>query len=222
MRVAAFFDIDETLIAGKSMFDFLRFHLADDRTPDRGQAARLAEFDRLVAAGGASRSTVNRQYYRIYRGVPADLVRRQGLEWFARSRRTAGFIKPEVVGALVRHRLSGHRVVLVSGSFPACADPLASALGAHHVLCTRPVVGPDGLLTGEVDRSVIGDVKSTAVRELARREGLSLPLSFGYGDHASDLPLLREVGHPVVVGADPELGRHADRNQWLRIAGVAA
>ncbi|XVS67534.1 HAD family hydrolase [Actinosynnema sp. CA-299493] len=221
-RVGAFFDIDETLITGKSMFDFLRFHLADERTPRVGQAARFAEWERLVGAGGVSRHTANQEYYRIYRDVPADLVRRQGLEWFARSRRSTGFVKPQVVAALVRHRLAGHRVVLVSGSFPACTQPLAEALGAHHVLCTVPATGPDGLLTGEVDRSVIGPVKSQAVRELARREGISLPLSFGYGDHASDLPLLLEVGHPVAVGVDPELGRHADRNRWLRLEGVAA
>ncbi|MBM7774652.1 HAD superfamily hydrolase (TIGR01490 family) [Actinokineospora baliensis] len=222
MRVAAFFDIDETLIAGKSMFDFLRFHLADDRSPRLGQAERFAAFERAAAGGGLPRAEANREYYRIYRGVPADLVDRQGREWFERCRRTPGFINPRVVGALVRHRLAGHRVVLVSGSFPACLAPLADALGAHDLLCTRPEVGADGLLTGEVDRSVIGPVKAAAMREVAERFDLSLPLSFGYGDHVSDLPLLRQVGHPVVVGTDPELGRHAENNRWLRLAGVAA
>ena len=221
-RTAAFFDVDETLTTGKSMFDFLHFHTADDRTPDVGQAARLAEMRRLVDAGTVAREQINRSYYRIYRGLSPQLLRDQGVRWFDQQRRRPGFIRPAVMGALVRHRLAGHAVVLVSGSFPACLEPLQVTLGARHLLCSRPLVGADGLLTGEIEQPMIGSAKAAGMRSLARQHGYSLPLSFGYGDHASDLPLLLEVGHPAVVGSDPVLDRYVTRNHWLHIATTAA
>lgn len=222
MSTAAFFDVDETLITVKSMFDFLRFHLEDEQSPEVGQATRWTELQKTMDTGSLSRGDVNRGYYRIYRGLSPDLLRAQGDRWFEQRRRESGFIQPAVMRALARHRLAGEVVVLVSGSFPACLEPLRVALGAHHLLCSRPRVGADGLLTGEIERPMIGATKAIAMRELAKRHGLSLPLSSGYADHASDLPLLLEVGHPAVVGFDPVLDQYVKRNQWLRVGTAAA
>lgn len=219
---AAFFDVDETLTTGKSMFDFLRFHIDDDQTPDVGQAGRLAEMQQLADAGSASRAEINRSYYRIYRGLPARLLRDQGLRWFDQQRRTPGFIRPAVFRALLRHRQAEHAVVLVSGSFPACLEPLQAATGARHLLSSRPLVGADGLLTGEVEQPMIGPAKAAGIRALARQHGYSLPPSFGYGDHASDLPMLLAVGHPAVVGSDPVLDRYVARRHWLHIPTAEA
>lgn len=218
MSTAAFFDVDETLITVKSMFDFLRFHLEDEQTPDVGQAGRWTELQRAMEAGTAPRADINRGYYRIYRGLPADLLQDQGARWFAQRRNEPGFFQRAVTRELLRHRRAGHVVVLVSGSFPACLEPLRAALGAHYLLCSRPLVATGGLLTGEIEEPMIGETKAVAMRELARRRSLALPHSFGYGDHASDLPLLLEVGHPTVVGSDPVLDQYVERDNWRRFA----
>lgn len=215
---AAFFDVDETLITVKSMFDFLRFHLEDEQTPDVDQAGRWSELQNQIAAGTAPRAEINRGYYRIYRGLPAGLLHDQGARWFAERRASPGFIRSTVVRELLRHRRAGHIVVLVSGSSPACLEPLRAALGAHYLLCSEPLVTSDGLLTGEVEKPMIGENKAVAMRELARDHELSLPRSFGYGDHASDLPLLLQVGHPMVVGSDPILNQYVQRHNWHRFS----
>lgn len=216
-RVGAFFDVDETLIAVKSMFDFLDLYLDGSASaPDPGRAARIAEFRALARDGQAPREEVNRAYYRIYAGERADRLAELGRTWFGRRRRGVGFVLAPVVATLIRHRLAGHRIVLVSGSMPACLDPLAAALGADDVACARPVADATGVLTGEIAEPVIGAGKRRAVREVAARRDLSLPLSFGYADHPSDLPMLTLLGHPVAVGAHPGLVAHADRHGWLR------
>ena len=197
------------------MVDFLDFYL--ERTgPDRDRTERVVAFRAAAAAPDMPREEVNRSYYRSYAGERAEVLAELGRSWFARRRRQPGFVVPRLLGTLVRHRLAGHRVVLVSGSMPACLDPLAAAVRADHVLCTRPVAGPDGVLTGEIEASVIGAGKGVAVRTLARAQDIALPLSFGYADHHSDLPMLRLVGHPAVVGDEPELLDHADRYGWPR------
>lgn len=224
-RTAAFFDVDETLVSVKTMFDFLAFYLDRPHHPDRpdprgepDRARRVARFRAAAKAPQVPREEVNRLYYEIYTGERADTLTGLGRTWFGLRRRTPGFIHPHVVATLARHRRAGHRVVLVSGSMPACLDPLAHALHAHDVLCTRPVVGPDGRLTGAVEAPMIGAAKGAAIRTLARRHGLSLPISFGYADHTSDLPMLQLLGHPVVVGTEPALLAHADRHGWMRFA----
>lgn len=229
-RTAAFFDVDETLIATKSMFDFLDLYLDSPVSAhDTGRAERVAAFRTAARDTRVPREEVNRIYYRIYAGERADTLDELGRSWFRTRRRRPGFVLAPVVAALVRHRLAGHRIVLVSGSMPACLDPLAAALGADDVLCTRPVVDDAGLLTGGIVASVIGEGKRRAVRTLAAQRGLSLPLSFGYADHTSDLPMLALLGHPVVVGDEPALVAHGERHGWLRhpapsraLTGVAA
>src|SRR5436305_5351749 len=51
-------------------------------------------------------------------------------------------------------------------------------------------------------------------RQLAQREGIDLAASYAYSDSASDLPMLRAVGHPVAVNPDRELLEVARREGW--------
>ena len=52
------------------------------------------------------------------------------------------------------------------------------------------------------------------MRELAEREGIDLAASFAYSDSESDLPMLRAVGHAVVVNPDAPLRRIAVEEGW--------
>jgi HAD superfamily hydrolase (TIGR01490 family) len=203
-----FCDVDETLIATKSMFDFLEYYLARTRGAPGAEAYRRVA-DRLkdMARDGSPRAEVNRAYYRAYRGEAVEAVERAGAEWF-RERSTAdGFFIGATVRALAAHRAAGARLTLVSGSFEACLAPVARAVGADQLLCTQPLA-ERGMYTGEVAEPVIGEGKRTAVRRVLRaRPEVSPADCYAYGDHLSDLPMLDCVGHPVAVGDDPELLR---------------
>jgi phosphoserine phosphatase len=52
------------------------------------------------------------------------------------------------------------------------------------------------------------------MRELAEARGLDLDASWAYSDSASDLPMLRAVGHPVAVNPDRELALVAEAQGW--------
>jgi hypothetical protein len=52
------------------------------------------------------------------------------------------------------------------------------------------------------------------MRELAEREAIDLDASYAYSDSESDLPMLRAVGHPVVVNPDADLRRIALEEGW--------
>ncbi len=61
---------------------------------------------------------------------------------------------------------------------------------------------------------IYGSGKARAIEELAEREGFILSNCYAYSDSESDLPMLRVVGHPVVVNPDHELARAAREEGW--------
>lgn len=209
---AAFFDVDETLITAKSMFEFLRYwlaHTGDDGTGYQRAAGAL----RAMSAQGHPREVVNRAYYRNYAGAPVDDVFAAGREWYAEYRTRPTAFVAAGIAALAGHRTAGDTVVLVSGSFLACLAPLAADLAADRVLCTRVVV-EDGTLTGDVVEPMIGRAKASAVTATIADLGLAPENCCGYGDHESDLDMLRIVGSPSVIGSDPTLTEHARDHGW--------
>jgi HAD superfamily hydrolase (TIGR01490 family) len=215
-RVAAFFDVDETLITAKSMFDFLRDWLARDRSPEVADAecAAVLRQVREAAAAGVDRTEVNRGYYRRFAGEPWAELSAAGAAWYAAYRRRPRAYVAESTAALAAHVAAGDTVVLVSGSFRGCLEPLAAHLGAHRILCSEPLVDAAGLLTGEVRRPMIGPAKADGVSETIAALGLRAADCHAYGDHSSDLGMLQRVGHPHVVGADPVLRAEAARRGW--------
>ncbi|TDC78869.1 HAD family hydrolase [Streptomyces hainanensis] len=197
-----FCDVDETLITTKSMFDFLAFH-----TPP-GVYRRVAGELRSMADRGIPRTEVNRAYYRAYRGAPVAEIREAGRRWYTDRAARPGFYVPETLLALREHRAAGAALVLVSGSFDACLRPVAEAVDATHVLCTRPLAD-GGRYTGEIETPMIGDHKQAAVQALlADHPDIDPADCYAYGDHPSDLPMLDCVGHPVAVGDHPEVLAH--------------
>ncbi|MFJ2659394.1 HAD family hydrolase [Streptomyces sp. NPDC087460] len=206
----AFFDVDETVIAAKSMIAFwdhwMRRHPA--------WAAARAPWSDAGAAAPVDRAELNRRHYRRYAGVPLATLQAAGRLWYDGYRRgEAAFVRP-VVDAVAAHWAAGCEVVLVSGSMRPLLTPLARDVGASTILCTELVVGADGVLTGEVHRPMIGDAKAEAAVGLMRERGVDAGKCFAYGDHESDLALLRSVGKPVVVGDSPLLHEAAQRYGW--------
>ncbi|RKE20780.1 HAD family phosphatase [Streptomyces sp. TLI_171] len=215
VAAAAFFDVDETLIGAKSMFRFLEHYWRAVGRPDQDY---LDTWDRFAGypAAGVTREQSNRLFYRLFAGDEVAEVHRHGARWFAAALARGDLWNPSGTAAFRRHRAAGHLTVLVSGSFPPCLHPLADALGADLVLCSRPEQA-DGRYTGELAEPMIGDAKALAARALMAEHGLAPADCHAYGDHPSDLPLLEQVGHPVVVGDDPRLARLAEQRGWTRL-----
>ncbi|MFJ8650542.1 HAD family hydrolase [Streptomyces sp. NPDC093546] len=219
-RTAAFFDVDETLIRVKSMFRFLEFYLSLRGEPD-STYARLSGELASAAALGMPRESINRAYYRYYAGEEVRHVRAAGLLWFERELEEGGLFHADVVEELHRHKDAGDRILLVSGSFFACLDPITDWLRADRAFGTRPLVHR-GQFTGDILTPMIGGTKGRMVRAAGAVAGIDLSASSAYGDHISDLEMLRAVGHPVAVGEDTTLAGHAARHGWRRLSLVDA
>lgn len=208
----AFFDVDETVISLKSMESFLAFYFGSGGAPGGAEMLeRLAE-----EAAGPNRANANQLYYDMWRGQSIADVNAAGLAWFAVAVASPGFFREETLLRLNRHVSRGDRIVLVSGSFDACLAPIAESVGAAAVLSTGLEVEA-GVLTGRITRPMIGHAKGAAVVDYLADAAADPELTWGYGDHPSDISLLESVANPVVVGDNPALVGLADARGWQRL-----
>jgi phosphoserine phosphatase len=105
-------------------------------------------------------------------------------------------------------------VFICTAATQGTADMLAHVLGFDGAAGSR-LEARDGVYTGRFDGPFCyREGKPLRMQELAEARGLDLEASWAYSDSASDLPMLRAVGHPVAVNPDRELAMVARSLGW--------
>ncbi|MDT4996072.1 MAG: hypothetical protein QOD45_140 [Pseudonocardiales bacterium] len=211
---AAFFDVDNTMMVGASIFHFargmaarglftwqdvVRFALRQTRLRMRGETRsdlRSARDLALAFVAGKRVDEIVALGEEIYDEEMADRV-------WSGTRALAE-----------RHLADGQRVWLVTATPVELATIIARRLGLTGAVGTV-AESVDGTYTGYLVGNVLhGEDKAQAVRGLAAREGLDLRHCFAYSDSINDLPMLTAVGHPVAVNPDSALRAEARRHGW--------
>jgi HAD superfamily hydrolase (TIGR01490 family) len=213
-RSAAFFDLDRTLMEGSSAFQFGR----------AAYRAGLLSRRQLIADGwanlmfrlrGASDDASHELRERISQSLAGTRVRdmeRLGADVLAG---VLPRIYPQVLTLAYEHQDAGRRVYIVTAASQELADMLARVLAFDGAVGSQFSEVVDGVYTGRVAGLFIyGQEKAVAIERLAEREGIDLSASYAYSDSASDLPMLRLVGHPVVVNPDSTLAKTARDERW--------
>jgi HAD superfamily hydrolase (TIGR01490 family) len=123
-------------------------------------------------------------------------------------------VYPQMLKIAYAHQDAGRPVYICTAASQEVADLLAGVLTFDGAIGTRSEI-VDGAYTGRLDGPfTYREGKAAAIRELAEREDYDLAESWAYSDSESDLPMLRAVGHPVVVNPDAELSRIAREEEW--------
>jgi putative phosphoserine phosphatase/1-acylglycerol-3-phosphate O-acyltransferase len=210
-KIGAFFDLDQTLLAGFSATSFVRERLVTGRMSP--QELGTTFYGALsFALGRTGFSALMTATTAAYRGLAESMLEEVGEEVFVKH--LAKQIYPEARALVQAHQEAGHTVAIISSATRYQAEPLARDMGIEHVLCTELEV-EDGVFTGEVIRpTCYGEGKAIAGRVLAAREGLDLEESYFYTDSHEDLPLLEAVGRPRPLNPNRQLAQIAKERQW--------
>jgi len=213
-RAAAFFDLDKTLMAGSSGMQFARVATRHGIV-SRKQLARWAiEHLRYRLRGTTDERTaeVLRAARELISGVPARTLERMNPEVMAA---ILPRIYPQMLDEVYAHQDAGRVTFIVSAAGDGVVGPLARVLGMEGGIGTRYEIGNEGAFTGRFDGPfVYGPGKVEAMETFAAEHGIDLDASYAYSDSLSDLPMLRAVGHPVVVNPDPALAEIAKQEGW--------
>ncbi|MGH3276811.1 MAG: HAD family hydrolase [Streptosporangiaceae bacterium] len=212
---AAFFDVDNTLMRGASIYHFARGLAARKMFGTRAMATMLwGQFAfRLSGSENADHIEAARQAALAFvAGQRVDAVVALGEEIYDDT--MADRIWAGTQDLTQRHLAAGQRVWLVTATPVELANILARRLGLTGALGTV-AESADGVYTGRLAGGLLhGEAKAAAIRALAERERLDLARCSAYSDSANDLPMLNLVGHPHAVNPDAALRAVAREQGW--------
>jgi phosphoserine phosphatase len=211
--VAAFFDLDGTLLPGPSLewrlFSALR---KGRRIPLTNYFRWVGEAARLLAKGPLAARYENKKYLA---GVQTDLLFRylDSIVFF-----------DEGIARVAWHAQQGHEIFLVTGTLEPLAQLTAMALECELEsrgisiglkLCATRLAAERGRWTGKVEgESIYGLAKARCVEKISVAEGVDPPESHAYGNGLLDRHLLCSVGYAHAVNPDRELAALAKQKHW--------
>jgi HAD superfamily hydrolase (TIGR01490 family) len=216
MTGAAFFDVDNTMMMGASLFWFARGLAARKYFSTRdllGFVWQQAKF-RLGGNEGSADDV-----HAIRENALAFVAGRPVAEIVQASEEIYDELMADRIWAGTRslaqqHLDAGQRVWLVTATPVELAGIIAHRLGLTGALGTVAEV-VDGKYTGRlVGELMHGPAKAEAVLALAEREGLDLSRCTAYSDSANDLPMLSLTGTAIAVNPDTELRAVARSRGW--------
>jgi len=212
---AAFFDVDNTLIRGSTIYflgrgmyqrgyftkkDISRFVLANLRFRLTGKENKeeIARFQKSATdfIGGHSVKDIEAIAQEIY----------------------DEFVSPAIwqgtIDIAQKHLLNHEEVWLVTAAPEDMAVLISNRLGFTGALGSKAEI-KNGSYTGAMSGALLhGKEKAVAVRDLAQRNGLNLADCYAYSDSNNDLPLLQCVGNPSAINPDAILGLRAMAEGW--------
>ncbi|MCU1573452.1 MAG: phosphoserine phosphatase [Micrococcaceae bacterium] len=211
---AAFFDVDNTLMKGASIFHVARkmfqrkaFTLRDAA----GFAWKQIKFN-LRGENLADVHSVRDSALAFASGISTEFIRTLGEEVY--DEMIASKIWPGTRALAQQHLRTPRQVWLVTATPVEVASIIASRLGLTGALGTVGEVVEE-MYTGRLVGDILhGEAKAVAVAELAARENLDLARCWAYSDSYNDVPLLSLVGHAVAINPDAKLRRHARDRNW--------
>lgn len=212
MRLALF-DLDNTLLAGDSDFEWAQFLIEKGVLDREVYEARNQAFYEQYKAG-----TLDIHEFLDFQLKPLSRHPRQQLEaWHAEFMRSRilPMVAPGTPALLARHADATRVIITATNRFVTA--PIARHLGVEHLIATEPeenggeftgrVVGTPSFREGKVQR----------LEQWLSARGLSwddVAESWFYSDSLNDLPLLERVTHPVAVDPDETLRAHALARGW--------
>jgi HAD superfamily hydrolase (TIGR01490 family) len=216
--VLALFDLDNTLLAGDSDYEWAQFLI------DRGVLDRDTHEQK------------NRLFYEQYQAGTLDIFeflafqlaplagqpRARLDEWHAAfmRERIEPLINPAAAALVKLHRDAGHTCAIVTATNEFVTAPIARVFGVEHLIATE-LEQRDGTFSGKpAGTPAFREGKVVRLEQwLASRGGWqAVADSWFYSDSANDLPLLERVHHPIAVDPDERLRGVASTRGWPILA----
>lgn len=208
----AIFDLDNTLLGGDSDHAWGEF-LVDRQWVDADEhRERNDEFYRQYQQGGLDIDAYLRFALSPIAGKqPAEL---EPLHADFMANYIAPMRLAKADQLIEKHRQQGDTLMIITATNRFVTEPIARSLGIQILLASEPEI-IDGRYTGNSDDiPCFQEGKVRRLNRWLRENGETLANSYFYSDSHNDLPLLRQVDHPVAVDPDERLRSAAESAGW--------
>ncbi len=123
-------------------------------------------------------------------------------------------VRQDIMARLQIHQMSGHRVIIVSGTLAPLLAEIGHQLGVRETVGTQLIIR-ENHYTGACELPVCqGPNKILHLESYLNGQDILWSQSYAYADSYTDLPLLEQVGHPIAVYPDAQLAIHAKKRGW--------
>lgn len=215
----ALFDLDNTLLAGDSDYNWSLFLIEEGLLDANTHHAR------------------NEQFYEDYKNGSLDIYKFLEFQLKPLSEHSVQFLDElhlkfmeKVIRPMMttkaqelvdKHQAAGDLCLIITATNSFVTKPIAEAYGIEHLIGTDPEM-VDGKYTGGV--SGVPSFQAGKVTRIndwlaQRQQQLSdFETSYFYSDSHNDLPLMKLVTNPVAVDADETLTEYAKAQHWPHIS----
>ncbi|MBK6907449.1 MAG: HAD family hydrolase [Rhodocyclaceae bacterium] len=211
----ALFDLDNTLLAGDSDFEWAQFLISKGVVDPEVHEARNLEFYEHYKAG-----TLDIFAFLAFQLAPLTRHARPQLDAWHRefmAERIRPMIGPAARELVRRHRDAGDLMAIVTATNSFVTGPIATEFGIPHLIATIPAHNGGHFLGTPRGLPSFREGKIQRVDDWLETLGLwwgSFGSSHFYSDSLNDLPLLEKVSHPVAVDPDDTLRATAQQRGW--------
>ncbi len=209
----ALFDLDNTLLAGDSDFEWAQF-LIDQGVLDREkyEARNQAFYDQYMAG------TLNILEFLAFQLKPLSQHSRVVLDqWHDvyMQKKIQPMMRESARALVARH--AGDMRVMITATNSFVTAPIARLFGIEHLIATEPEQKNGEFTGGVTGLPCFREGKPKRLQAWLAARGQTLQ-SFGkswfYSDSHNDLPLMAMVSDPVAVDPDDKLRAHAVASGW--------
>ena len=215
----ALFDLDNTLLAGDSDYNWSLFLIAE------GLLDAKMHHDR------------NEQFYADYKNGCLDIFAFLAFQLKPLSQHKKAFLDElhqkymqKIIRPMMtvkaqklvdKHKAAGDLCIVITATNSFVTKPIATAFGVEHLIGSDPE-----MLNGEYTGNVTGvptykEGKVTRINQWLAERGQHLSgfeVSYFYSDSHNDLPLMKLVTNPVAVDADEILTAYSQEQAWPLIS----
>jgi len=211
----ALFDLDNTLLAGDSDFQWGQFLIEEGLLERETHEAKNLQFYEDYKAGNLDiYAFVEFQFKPLMERSRAEL---DTLHERYMERKVLPMMTEKAKALVEQHRANGDLMVIITATNTFVTNPIARAFGIDHLIGTIPEE-VNGEFTGKVTGTPsFQQGKVTRLNEWLAERGQTLAdfeTTWFYSDSHNDLPLMKLVNKPIAVDPDPTLKAYAEAHNW--------
>ncbi|GAB7561964.1 HAD family hydrolase [Methylobacillus methanolivorans] len=211
----ALFDLDNTLLAGDSDFQWGQFLISKGLLNEQEHLAKNLAFYEDYKAG-----RLDIYAFLDFQLKPLSEHPRSELDALHREymqEKIQPMITEKARALVEKHRQNGDLLMIITATNSFVTGPIAKTFGIDNLIGTTPEE-----VNGEFTGKVVGTPsfqagKITRLKEWLAARGQSLSdfdTTWFYSDSHNDLPLMELVDNPVAVDPDATLKAHAEQAGW--------
>jgi len=210
MKIAAFFDVDGTLLKKNTAILYLKALYRDKRI-SIFVLLNAFYYNLLHKFNLLDYEQMTHYSLKFMKGWDYEELRKYSVEHFNKD------IKPllsvELKKEIKYHRLKKHNIILLTSAPWIIVENIRKFVRADHSINSIIEV-KNGEISGKYKFLCYKDKKLQMMKEMAMQHKIDLAKSYFYSDSYSDINALQAVGNPIAVNPDRKLHDYAKEKSW--------